>query len=312
MKKINPYKITILALFLLAYTNVYSQFKDEKEYHKAVKFIPNGKISVQNKHGDIRIISWDKDSVVVRATISGESKSLSKLNEQMSQTRIDFRQESGRIQMNTATSTSSINKGINDIKTAAGINSELKVYYEVRVPKGSHLALSNKYGDIYLDEHNGPINLEISHGNLRANSLKKVKYLKSNFGNIYIDHVHELKGNLLFSELDLSSARKVMISSKSTDFELGEIEDLQLSSNNDKVDLDKVAVLKISGNLSKVNVYRLKKSGSIDLKYGRLKIKKIESSVCSFNAKSTRTTFDLGFDSNMEFEVEGMIDDSQF
>ena len=205
-----------------------------------------------------------------------------------------------------------MSRSIDEMKAVVGINNELRIDYTIKVPVNSEISISNKYGDIYIDEHNGNMSIEISHGNMRANSLKKVKYLRSNFGNIYISEVQNLQGNLLFSELDLGKADQVMLTSKSTTYEIGEVGELRITTNNDNIDIDEVQYLKLYGNLSKASVYKLTKSADIDLKYGRLKVKKVQNTVCSFYAKSNRSTFDLGFGQTASFKVDGMSSDTDF
>ena len=79
MKKNNLYKYSLLAWLVAIQIGGFAQFKDDKTYDKAVAAPPDSRISILNKQGDIKLISWDKDSVVVNAVIRGESKSLVKL-----------------------------------------------------------------------------------------------------------------------------------------------------------------------------------------------------------------------------------------
>jgi hypothetical protein len=288
-----------------------AQFKDSKTYNNAVVLKEGGRLSVRNRHGNINIISWESDSLVVSATIGGQSKSLAKLQESMAKTNIDFRQSGSTIDISTIISETSFTKGINEVMSAAGVQNEISINYEIKVPKHIRLAITNKYGDIYIDKHEGKVDIELSHGNLRANSLNEVGYLRTNFGDVYIDHVNELKGNLIFSQLEIETAKSLDLISKSTEYELDKIGKLKVSSSNDKMDIDEVGDFNIVGSLSKVSIDDLTKSGNISLKYGKVKIKNIDKNVCTFMATTTRSTLELGIDKGGNKKISGMIGDGE-
>ena len=303
-------KYSLLLSFCLASFVGYSQFKDEKIVKKATLIAPSGKIYVRNRHGNIQIVSWDKDSVVMTAKINGQSRSLAKLQESMEKTRVDFRQSGNSITISTLIAETTFDRSLTDIKNLAGSQNEISINYTINVPKNIKLSLSNQFGDIYLNNHAGEINLEINHGNIRANNLNKVAYLKSNFGNIYIADVGKLNGNLLFSEIDIEEAENLNVTGKSTTYEIGNVANLQITTNGDKLNIDKVAQLRITGNLSKISVDKLSTSAEITLKYGRVKIKRIEKNVCAFRITSTRTNFDIGISPSLSFKMDGLVSET--
>lgn len=288
----------------------YAQFEEEKVIEKAVSVSPATKLYINNRHGNIQVVSWAKDSIVMTAKINGQSRSLSKLQETMAKTSIDFKQSGNSISISTIIAETTFDRSLTDIKNLAGSQNEISINYTISVPKNIKLSLSNQFGDIYLNNHSGEINLDISHGNIRANNLNKVAYLKSNFGNIYIPDVGSLKGNLLFSEIDIEEAENINVIGKSTTFELGNVANLQITTNGDKLNIDKVTQLKITGNLSKINIDKLAKAADITLKYGRVKIKRIEKEVCSFTATGTRTNFDIGVSPSIAFKLEGLTSET--
>ena len=239
MKK-KIYQYSILIVILLGFTSTAKgQFRETKEFKKAIKVSTAGRLAVSNRHGKIN------------------------------------------------------------------------VSYEIRVPKSLRLRIDSKYGDIYIDQHDGRVGIELSHGNLRANSLGEVEYLRTNFGDVYINSVESLEGSLLFSQIEIEKATKIDIVSKSTGFEIESVEALQMSSSNDKIDIDEVGHFGFTGSLSKVNIDELTKSSNISLKYGKVKIKKIHKDVCSFMATATRCTLELGLDKEGNKNITGMIGEGE-
>jgi len=303
MKRINRYKLTAIAL-LFACAMAMAQFEEEKTFDKAVAAASDVKINIQNKHGNISINSWQKDSVVVHAVISGRSKSLEKLQSAMITTEVNFKNSGDNISITTGANMSTFDRSINEIKSVAGLN-DINIDYEISLPIGARLSVSNRYGDIYLDKHNGELNIELSHGNLRADELKRINYFKSNFGNIYISNIETMDGNLLFSDLEIEKCGELNVSSKSTSYEIEEIETMTIRSSNDKIDIDEIGSFTINGSLSKVTIDQLKAEMDANLNYGKVRVKKVEAEASTINLFSNRTTFDLTFDSSISFNKSG-------
>lgn len=289
---------------LLLATGTFAQFSEQKTFDKAVAVVPNVKMAIQNKHGNITIRSWDKDSLVVHAVISGESKSLDRLQTAINRTQINFKNKEDYISISSGTNMSTIDRSINEIKSATGLN-DISINYVINVPKGAKLSITNRYGDIYLDDHEGEINLEISHGNLRGGKLRRINYLRSNFGNIYLGSVDKMDGNLLFSDFEVEKAGEINISSKSTSYEIENINKLTINTTNDKINIDRIHTFNIIGNLSKVTIDHLEKSMDAHLDYGRIRVKKVEAETTHLNLLSNRTTFDLTFAASIVFTKSG-------
>ena len=307
--KIYLYKILLVIVAVTAIKSSYAQFKDSKTFSKGVRMTDNGKMSINNRHGNITISSWDKDSLVVKATISGQSKSLSKLQESLANTNLDFKKSGTAVEISTLFANTSFSQGVNDVLSAAGVSNEISVVYDIKIPKGTDMSLSNKYGDIYLTTHTGNVYADISHGNFRALSLNKVGYLRTNFGDVYIESVNNLKGNFLFSSVEIQSGGTLDLESKSSEYEVKSARDFRITTTNDKIDLNKVNSISIAGTLSRISIDKLTKSSSISLKYGKVRIKEIQKGVCSFMVTTTRTTLDLRFEQGANKILSGMLTD---
>lgn len=303
MKRINRYKLVVASLLLWS-SSALAQFQEERIVDKAIAVAPNVKIAIQNRHGNITVNSWEKDSVVMRAVISAESKSLEKLQTALSSTKVNFEKQGDYISISRGTTMSSFDRSISEIKSAAGVN-ELTIDYQISIPIGARLSLINRYGDIFLDNHDGEINLEISHGSFRARNLKRITQLNSNFGNIYITSAKRIDGSLLFSDFEIEKCDELSVNSKSTSYEIEDIKHMLIRTTNDKINIDKIKSFNIMGSLSKVTIDHLNKSLDANLNYGKIRIKKVEATTTSMTLFSNRTTFDFTFDPNLLFTRSG-------
>jgi hypothetical protein len=76
--------ILMIPLFVLA------QFTESKQISKRYKISPETRIEITNKYGNIKINTWEKDSVVFDIKIKVEDKKLSRLEKQISGIDFDF------------------------------------------------------------------------------------------------------------------------------------------------------------------------------------------------------------------------------
>ncbi|MBT8327801.1 MAG: hypothetical protein KJP21_08755 [Bacteroidia bacterium] len=299
-----------LTLILISFQLVsLAQFSDKKVIDKTASFDKSGRVSLNNRHGNIQIISWPKDSIKVHVEIEGESKSLSKLQETMAKTSSQISFQNTNAIISTVVSETVVSRSISDIRNLTGTGTTIGIDYKVYVPQNTKLIISNKYGDVFLDDHNGEIILELNHGNLRANHLPKLSTLSCSFGNIFITSVGSLNARLQFSEMDLEKADRLNLNSKSGTYDIDEVDDFVITSTNDNLKLGSVNTFTFNGSLSKIKLDNLLTSSTFNIKYGKVRISKIQASVCSFNIQSNRTTFDLGFAPNVSFKVSGTQND---
>ncbi len=306
------YRYILTAAILTSSLINYAQFKDDKTTEKSSKFSQTGKVMVNNRHGNIQVISWAKDSIRVKAHISGESKSLANLSEALSKTTAQINLSFTNAEINTVVYESGIEKSINDIKKIAGAGTNIKINYTIYAPKSCKLMLSNKYGDILLDNHDGVVIAKLNHGNLRANELPQLNNLHCTFGNIYIRSAETFTGSFYFSDLDIESVGQISMDAKSSTLEIGKIDELTISSSNDEIIIDEINHFNFNGNLSKIKIGSLGLTSMVNMKYGKFRVRRIESTVCKFNAQSSRTTIDLGFAPNVNFRVSGYQEDVDF
>ena len=311
MKIKNLYKYGLSLLFVLLYVASFGQFKDSKTIRKAGAFNPTGQLSVQHKHGDLSVNSWDKDSVKVVAKISGESKSLIKLQEAMAKTTVTVSISKNMSSISTQFLESALSKEVKNMRARTGMQNAIRIDLEVFVPKTASLMLTNRYGNILMDDHDGNIRLEVVHGNLRANHIPQLIAMSCSFGDVFIESCGSFTGRLQFSEVEFGSVDHMNVTSKGVTYEIQQIRSMELKSNNDEIHIESIDELNCSGSFSKLRVNHLNLKATLNVKYAKCSFKQIEAKVCQFTINSVRSSFDLSFASNSSFKLTGVQENSE-
>jgi len=128
----------------------------------------DGKVRLSNKYGKIDIQTWDKPMVDVSVVITVVAKSQEKADATFDRIAINFSGDGNNYSAET------------DINSKSGAwwawwngnsSDEFSIDYTVRMPTGCRLSVNNKYGDVFLDELNNDLNLEIKYGNFDIGCL---------------------------------------------------------------------------------------------------------------------------------------------
>ncbi|MFY0644307.1 MAG: hypothetical protein JXR19_07555 [Bacteroidia bacterium] len=311
MKIKNLYSYILLAILLLLNTLAFGQFKDSKTIRKSGVFSSTGQLSVQHKHGDVSINSWDMDSIKVIATVSGESKSLIKLQEAMAKTNLTISISKNMSSISTQFLESVLSKEVKNIKARTGMQNAIRIDLEIYVPSTASLMLTNRYGNILMDDHEGNIRLEIVHGNLRANDLPNLIAMSCSFGDVSIESCGSFTGRLQFSEVELGTVEHMNVTSKGVNYEISNIKSMEVRSNNDEIHIESIDELNCSGSFSKIRINSLNLKSSLTVKYAKCTIKNIKASVCQFTISSVRSSFDLSFSTSSSFKLTGAQENSE-
>ncbi len=118
-------------------------------------------LAIKNKFGKIHCQNWDKNAISIEVTITLEASSQDKANKYFDKISISFTGNADRV---TATTSFDDNLFGNN-------NNEFSIDYMVKMPKTIGIELDHKFGDIILEEVQGPSIIELGYGSLKVNKL---------------------------------------------------------------------------------------------------------------------------------------------
>lgn len=251
-------KHSILFLILIISLNIFSQSvtvskKFDFEYPVSIESIAE----IKNIYGDITFEAILENKIIVSGEIKSVSTKESKANKRLGMAMI----YKDTIENKVIIETKILEK---DFKN--DFENKLSVNYIIKVPRYLKLIIENKYGNIYLGEHHGKINIDLYNGNLTANKLlfaetQPLSKLKTKYADVKIN-----KCNLL--ELDCSS----------TNLRINNLKTTVIRSDNSRITIDTCSIVKSN---SFKDLYVIKQVSKIDMKSKKTKlnIDVLESSI---------------------------------
>ena len=253
-------------------------------------------LEVENKYGKIQLITWEKDSVAVEVDLTLTETSSSKLRKLKEDVSIDFTHTNNYIIAKTVIESENgrIAKELRNLSsTLTGSNKRMEVNYTIRLPEYLDLVLSNKFGDIYMDDMEGQLELNLSNGALKANRLNGNASINLSFVDGSIKTLGSCTMSLSYSELVLEQASQLDLDSKSSRFNADSINVLKINSRRDKFDFQKVEYLYGRGNFTQVSVYDFMRECDLYMKYGELTIQHVMPEFSKIYVESDYTDVSL-------------------
>lgn len=270
----------------------------------------NGHLEVINKYGQILINNSDNDSIIVKLEIITYGKDREAAKKIMDRVDYDFEKTNEYLTLETILDRKSgafkeLWNSIGDYSKTLLSKNKLEINYEISVPKSITISLTNKFGDVFIDERDKRVDVEISHGNLRADRFNSISNISVSYGKAQIKHLKNGSLNFKSSEISITSMGSADIKSSSSEINIEKAEELSLNSRSDKVvRINAVSRLKGEMTFSKLNVDNLTKSLDIDLRYSDIQIDHIPFNFSLIRIDGKSSDIDLEFEANTYMDVD--------
>jgi hypothetical protein len=321
MKKMKIKKYIVFSLILifgiapalLASTFPTDDTKLTKTITRSFKIPKDGHVSIINKYGPVVINTWNKDSVHVKIEITAFGKNDKSVSKIMDRVDFDFDLNSKYLLAATVLDRSSgffteLWNNLGDYSKTLLSQNQLKIEYTVYLPASIDLDIDNKFGDIYLEDFKGDLNIELSHGNFRGGNFLGRLDLDLSFGNAEIKSANEADLTLKATESDFNQINKATIHSSSSEIFITKIGILRLDSRSDRKFYVKNAnSISGSSSFSKIQLDNFKEDLKLELNFGSFRINMLEPGFSSIDLQGKTAEINLDFTEGnyLDFEYVG-------
>ena len=155
----------------------------------------------------------------------------------------------------------------------------------------------------------GSVSINLSNGDLKANSLTGDANISLNFGNGIINELGNARMNISYADIDIHKANQLTIESKSSKIRLQDVEILKTTSRRDKYTVSRVGNLFGESWFSDIWLYRMDEEINYSPRYGVLKVDTIPSGFSFINVNTEYADLNMIFDEQASFMFEVMRHD---
>ena len=243
-------------------------------------------LDVTNKFGTITINDFGGDSVVVDVLISLENTNEKKAEALLDQIQIKMRRVGDVLNLETV-----IN---DDFKTKGNFS----IDYTINIPADRDLAVTNKFGNIVLNNLDAKGTFNLGYGNMNAGKLNAPAAGKISltiaYGKADIESVNHLQADVKYSKLFIGDAQSIQAESKYSVFNVEKMGELILESKYDGINVDEIELLRANSKYTNYDIEVLKQALILDTQYGSVRISKIAESFENIEVTNSYGGIELG------------------
>ena len=299
-------------LWVLVAFSAASQVRVDKEYDKLFAVNPGDKVDVTNKYGEVIVQTWYKDSVRVKVNVEARGKHEYAVNKAMRRVDIELRKIGNLIVAETEIEKkggmlSELMGEVSNVSNSLFSNQKFTVDYEIWLPADVAISIENRYGNVYLAQLEGPVDLTLAHGDIRGNRIDHKIDLKHSFGKVTFDYIKEGEISLRGSEFKVDEADELFFESSSSEISIQKSNTLKFNSRNDKFYLDQVKNIHGDGSFTDLNLANLAITARLDFSYGDIYLNGIahDFDEVTISGKSTDINLVLDQASYIQAKITG-------
>jgi hypothetical protein len=264
-------------------------------------------LEVHNKYGKVQTVTWNRDSVAVEVEIILSEASVSKLNKLKEEISIEFSGTRNYIiaRSKFKSETGRIAEELKSVShTLGGSDNHVEINYMVYLPEYLDLVVNNKFGDVYLDQLTGQVDVELSNGVLNGSGISGNANINLSFASGTIKSLGSCTMQLSYSEFELGEAGQLDLVSKSSRLDADSVNVLKINSRRDKLYFQRVEYLYGNSNFSEVKVFDFLRECDLYMKYGKLSIDNVVAGFSKIHVESEYTDLSLSFDREATFAFD--------
>lgn len=303
------YKLIFFALFflLLPEIAVGQSFTEKRTFSKTVAVNRDMTFELNNKYGTVHITSWNNDSVAIKAEVEATSSDMDRLRKTFQGIEVNISSTSYLVRAETEF-TQNISLLFESFKGLTNklipYESRIQINYFVNAPEYLNMRISNKYGDVYMENNTGKFSMNLSNGSFEANSLENASGITLTFCDATIKNFKSGNLNASFSEVTIDESQDLSVTSISSRFDLGKTGRLDVESKRDKYFIGDVQ--NISGNsyFTSFRIDKVEKEINLETNYGSVNADRIGKNVDLVTLNSSYTDIELDFDPEASYNLD--------
>ncbi|MEM9548263.1 MAG: hypothetical protein AAGA77_19935 [Bacteroidota bacterium] len=297
-------------------------FKEEftREVHKTFDVSSGANLKVQNKHGDIVIETWDKNQIQIDVLLKVKSNNSEKAQKFLNEIDIDF--SSSRSHVSAQTVYPDNNKSWWSNWFGDNNNLDYEVHYTINAPSVISTSIinkygtitqasidgdcdvTNKYGDIYLDNISEDLVLNLGYGKAKAGVVgNTIVEMKSS--TLKIEEASDIEMTVKHSKIKIERLSHMKLESKYNSFDIGKVNTVSYSGKYDEIEIETIGTIDVEAKYSDLKIGQLNQEGSFDTKKGAVRIVSTGSSLQKIKIAAKYTDYKFNFSEDFHLEFLG-------
>jgi hypothetical protein len=268
-----------------------------KQYRKSWAKSGVTTLRISNKFGEIRINDMGGDSVTIKVLITIDNPSSNRAKELLDKITIDFSKSGGLVNAETEIEENFRNK------------ESFSIDYLVNIPKDRELNITNKYGNVIINELDAKGFFEVNYGSMTAGKMKAPVrspiVINISYGKADLESINEAVMELKYSKLIADEIDLLTLDSKYSEVTMHKTSNLTLDSKYDGFNIEELGKLKSVSKYTNYKIGLLNESVDLDTGYGSVRINKVSEKFNRIRIENSYGGINIGLnDLNYKLQTE--------
>jgi hypothetical protein len=262
------------------------------------------KLAVMNKFGDINILTTNKDSLFICATINIEQEDKSLSSKSLDLINLNIIDSNDSIAVSTK-----YDKDFFTPKYSKGRKS-FRVDYTIQLPVYANIYLTNSFGNISIEDCSGYLNLKLSQGLLLIKNLSRGNVKPFNSVTVFNTDVNIIKANWLSLNLrncqsvKIGDVQALLISSEVSKINIEKVNSLVAESKSDNYQINSISNMDSESTYSSFTIESCGGILSSKSVLGSLSVAKLRKDFNSLNITATHSLVDIQTEEGISFNTD--------
>lgn len=193
-------------------------------------------LSIDNKFGNVHVNTWNRNEIQVKVSMISRAHSEQAAEEMLNRINVADSRSGNTILLKTE---------MGSFNSKGNSHQSFEINYTVNMPEDNQLIVKNSFGNVYLPDMKGKVDLTVRHGAFKTGNLSNASNsIKASFCNSAsnsIGYMNKGAVELAYSTLNVGGTNGMNGSSKFSDLKIGNLsENLQMEVKYGTFSVDNV------------------------------------------------------------------------
>lgn len=305
------YKKVILFVLMVISSSMYSQETLTKKIEKTIEMTNAGELNLNNKYGNIVINGWGLNNIEITIDIKVTNKKRDNAKNLLDRINADIKTAGDYISITSEFSdkkSSFFSRYFNKVNPFDFDKSNVEINYTINLPINAEIDITNKFGDVILENWTGKLKANVQHGDLWINDAITNANIDMKFGKLRTNAITYGSISLKNGSIDITDSKDLLLETSGSTIEIDKVSNLELVSSKDEITIEHAD--KVQGDLMFSNAQINNVDSNIDLimKVAELRVSKINQPDAVVNIEQESSEINVNI-SNLAFKFKATLEE---
>lgn len=290
-------KITVIVLLALS-VSVNAQETLTKKIEKTFKLTNTGELHLDNKYGNVIINGWEENKATITIDIKVTNKKRDNAKALIDRIEANIRTASNFVSVESKISeknTSFFSRYFNKVNPFEFDKGNVEINYTIYLPINAEIDVTNKFGDVIIDNWTGKLRANVEHGDLWINDNVTNANIDMKFGKLRSKSITYGSINLKNGDIDIEGSKDLLLTTSGVNIDIDSIIDLEINSSKDEIVIGNVGNIKGELKFSNVKINTVEEKINLAMNVSELRVSKITNSspFIDINQESSEVHIDI-------------------